>query len=249
MSVLTQCPRCSFEQPPSPECGRCGVIFARLRAREAETGPETLLARVLAPYDDLYIEQHALHWWEILFNWEQRNEYQVNDVRGREVVSFVEQGGGFLRALARVFLGSHRPFDIAVFTPWREVLFEMKRAFTWMFTVIEVRSVGGRPLGRVRRRFAWFNKVYDLEDERGAVFARIRGPWWRIWTFHLFDAAGREVGALRKRWSGLAREMFTDADRFQLDLGRVAWTPAQRAVLLAAAIAVDFDFFENNQGN
>ncbi len=58
------------------------------------------------------------------------------------------------------------------------------------------------------------------------------------------------MGAISKKWQGFIKEGFTDADRFLVDFGsEQEWTLSERAVLLCAAISIDFDFFENNQGD
>jgi hypothetical protein len=88
---------------------------------------------------------------------------------------------------------------------------------------------------------------FDMRDAQGKVFATIESPLWRFWTFPVLDAQGQRQGVIRKRWSGLFREAMSDADKFELDFGTHPWTLAQRSVIFAAAISIDFDFFENNQ--
>ena len=78
------------------------------------------------------------------------------------------------------------------------------------------------------------------------MFARIVGPLLRIWTFNIIDASGRQRGEISKKWSGFTQEYITDADRFRIAFGD-GWTAEQKAVLLAAAFSVDYDFFENKQ--
>ena len=36
---------------------------------------------------------------------------------------------------------------------------------------------------------------------------------------------------------------------YRVELAPMPWTEEQRVVLLAAAVSIDFDFFENNQGS
>lgn len=205
------------------------------------------LSRLLTHGSRLLIEQHWRAWYEVLFDWEQRNEYSVNASDGPLLAMVVEQARGPLMALARVFLGSHRPFEISVLAPGtHEPILEMRRAFHFIFSDLKVETPAGRRLGAVRRRFGLFYKIYDLVDGEG-LFARVMGPMWRPWTFRITDAEGREVALITKKWSGLGREYFTDADRFLVDMGKdVDWTLSQRAVIFAAAMSIDFDFFENN---
>jgi uncharacterized protein YxjI len=92
-------------------------------------------------------------------------------------------------------------------------------------------------------------RKYDLYDDAGSLFATIKGPIWRIWTFPVKDTRGTGEASISKRWGGGLREIFTDADTFMIDFMQGLWTEPQRRVIFAAAISIDFDFFENNQAN
>lgn len=150
-----ECPKCQFiVANDALDCPRCGVIFDRIRDGGAPSpghdprpapGPRTdlvgrqdlgrpgstdlALTSFLAP-SALYIDQFAHHWWEILFNFEQRNEYQVCDERGRMLGNIVEQGSGFLAGVTRVFLGSHRPLDVKVFDARSQIILQFARKFS-----------------------------------------------------------------------------------------------------------------------
>ncbi|KAH3743082.1 Phospholipid scramblase 2 [Pelomyxa schiedti] len=57
------------------------------------------------------------------------------------------------------------------------------------------------------------------------------------------------LGTIQKRWSGLSRELFTDADTFFVTFPTAA-NGKQRVLLLGALLLIDFMFFErrNNGG-
>lgn len=61
--------------------------------------------------------------------------------------------------------------------------------------------------------------------------------------FKVFAMDGTEVGKISKQWSGLARELFTDADffgiSFPLDLD-----VRMKAILMGACFLIDAMFFE-----
>ena len=250
------CPKCEFIVPSdAKECTRCGVIFDKIRSRprpsQASEGPGPTESSTLAAMlrsQTIYVDQFPLHWWEILLNLEQRNEYQICEEQGRLVGTIAEQGTGLVNALIRIFAGSHRPLDVTVFSATAEIVLQFKRAWFWFFSSLSVLDAFGQSVGQVERRFAITHKRYDLFDSSGRKFAYIQTPLWSLWTFPVLLPSGQKVGFIRKRWSGLLQEMFTDADRFQIDFGTHPWTPNQRAVFFAAAISIDFDFFENNNG-
>lgn len=249
-----KCPKCGHEQDPKESCARCGVVFAkwgrppapRRAGAELLDAEEPALARLLGSRR-LTVEQNARHWWEILLNWEQRNEYAITSADRGLVGYLVEQGTGLKAALARVFLGSHRSIEVALLSTGGELLLEFHRPFFWILSEMEVRTVAGDRVGRVLRRWAWTRRRYELSDSRGRIFATIESPLLKIWTFPVVDPSGVERARISKKWSGLLKEAYTDADNFGVDLGEHPWTPTERMVIIAATVAIDFDFFENNQ--
>jgi uncharacterized protein YxjI len=200
----------------------------------------------LADHDPLFVRQRK-EWAEILIDWESQNQYAVFDRDQRELGFVVEKAGGFLDLLKRGLFRSHRPFEIGVFETGGALLFHLSRAFFFIFSSLSVEDDHCRSLGRVERRFGLLHRNYDLHDDAGQRFARIRGPRWRIWTFPVSDERGQKEALISKRWSGGFRELFSDADTFMIDFCGGDWSEVQRIVIFAAAISIDFDFFEDNQ--
>lgn len=57
---------------------------------------------------------------------------------------------------------------------------------------------------------------------------------------------GNNVGKIQKKWSGLFKELYTDADNFGVEFPANA-TPTQKAILFGATFLIDFMYFEDNQ--
>jgi len=202
---------------------------------------------LVSQHDSLFIQQRK-ELTEILIDWETRNKYAILDKHKREVGFIAERGKGFWSILKRGFLRSHRALEIDVFDASRARIAHLSRPFFFFFSSLDVRDAQGALLGTIERRFGFIHKKYDLRDEHGRVFAHIKSPIWRLWKFPILKN-DQEVAVISKRWGGALREVFTDADTFLVDFGRTPWTLSNRAVILAAAISIDFDFFENNQGS
>ncbi|MBW2293039.1 MAG: hypothetical protein JRG94_12130 [Deltaproteobacteria bacterium] len=199
-------------------------------------------------HQQLFVRQRK-EWTEILIDWETRNQYSVMTAEKAEIATVVEKSRGFGDFLARSFLRSHRPFEIGVFEPNGGLLFKLVRSFFFFFSNLEIQDNSGRVLGRVQRRFGLLYRKYDLYDDAGSLFARIKGPIWRIWTFPVTDTRGLGEANIAKRWGGGLREIFTDADAFLIDYMGGHWSENERRVIFSAAISIDFDFFEDNQRN
>lgn len=198
-------------------------------------------------HDQLFVRQRK-EWTEILVDWETRNHYTVMDAHQNEIGSVAEKSDGVSGFLKRGFLRSHRPFEIGIFDRTGNLLCTLARSFFFFFSDLSVCDPHGRTVGRVQRRFGLIHRKYDLYDDASLLFARIEAPFWRIWTFPVADTRGTGHAKITKRWGGGLREIFSDADTFMIDFMQGSWTPGERRVLFAAAISIDFDFFENNQG-
>lgn len=205
-----------------------------------------LASTFLASQPQLSLKQRR-EWVEILVDFETRNQYAVYGAGGEELGTLAEQGGGLGRVLARFLLRSHRPLEAAACDRTGALVLRLHRPFFWLFSELNVEDSRGAPVGSVHRRFGILRRKYDLRDATGRSFARVRSPFWRIWTFPLRADDGREA-TIGKKWGGVLREVFADADTFGVDFSRASWSPEERAVIFAAAVSIDFDFFENNQG-
>jgi len=251
---MISCPKCGHEQLSGSDCSECGVIFVKYRS--ATTEPiraendsrdrfTTPIHSIINGTNVLTIDQHARQWWELLLNFEQRNQYSISDsMRHRGYV--VEQGKTLVDILIRMFLGSHRPLELHVFGPGDQVAMTLSRPFYWIFSTMSVIGGDGVSLGRVEKRWSLLKKTYDLYDG-DRLFARISSGFFRIWTFPIFDAAtGQELANVSKKWGGLLREYVSDADKFRIEFTSPSLTLAEKTIIFAAALSIDFDYFENN---
>ena len=199
---------------------------------------------VLAHSTALMIHQQK-EWGEILTGWDSKNRYAIGDGTGTPMLYAGEVGGGLGGFLARGFLKNSRPFTIELRDAMGQVQLVIRRPFTFFFSRIEISDAMGQPIGRVRQRWSWFSRRFTVEDAHGRDLATVHGPLFSPWTFKILvnDA---EVGVIRKKWSGLGREMFTAADTFGLELGPTM-SPELRPLCLAATFLVDFVYFEKNR--
>ena len=193
---------------------------------------------------DAMIVQQKKEWGEILTGFETANKYTVLDPNGRELYYAAEVGGSFL---SRNFLKSLRPFTIQIMDAQGGTVLRLERPWRWVFYELNVYDASGTMIGTVRKRWSWARRLYVVLDAMGNELFELFGPIFKPWTFQI-RADGMDVGAIRKKWSGLGKEMFSDADNFG-----VQW-PADldvsaKAVLLGAVFLIDFVHFEDNQRN
>lgn len=185
---------------------------------------------------------------EVFTGWETKNKYQILTTEGQQLGFMAEIGSGFISALKRFFLRSHRPMQVEVTDSDRNLLLKLNRPFFFFFSDLDVIDGQTNKYGEVRRRFGFFYKKYDLVDKNGEIFARVKSPFWRLWNFPIRDKTDQEVGLVTKKWGGMMTEIFTDADKFFVQFPN-NFTPDQRAVVFASAISIDMDFFDDNSNS
>jgi hypothetical protein len=82
-----------------------------------------------------------------------------------------------------------------------------------------------------------------VTDPSGRLLLRVSSPLWRPWTF-VFKRDTRELARVEKKWSGMLQEAFTDADRFRVAFESPELNLDERALVLAAGIFIDLQYFE-----
>jgi uncharacterized protein YxjI len=186
------------------------------------------------------------NWMEIITSFDARNKYVVYDESGNPVFHVEEQGSGFGSLMKRLFLRNLRPFtshveDLA----GQGNLLVLRKPFRFIFHRLDVHDSAGNHLGSIQKRWTWFRRKYTIEAPDGREIASLYGPFFRPWTFKIqLPGTEQEVGMIQKKWSGLLKEAFSDADNFWVDFGSVD-DPQLRAVLFAATALIDIVHFEN----
>ena len=176
---------------------------------------------------------------EVFTPFETANRYSIQTPDGAQLLYAYEDSG----AMSRQFMGSHRPLSIHVIDNARQPVLEASRDFFWVLSHMRV-SEGGRRIGALNRQFA-LGRKFALMDASERSLAEITSGIFSPHTFVAKNAQGNEIARITKRWSGLGREMFTDADTFRIEFTDSAANQDFRMLMLAAAFSIDLDFFEN----
>ena len=244
------CPKCGNVAAISLlECPRCSVIIDKVGTERPAAAPQPQghgWTGVLAAAEQLSIKQQV----ERLEAWtgiEGANAYVVKDGLGNVVFQVAEESGSVGDFLIRNFLKAQRPFTMRIQTPHGETALVLERPFRWFFGEVQIMDAMGRSLGSVQRQFSLFNAIYHLTGTDPTEKYEIFGPMWRPWTFKIRQG-GSQCGLISKSWSGLGREMFTDADSFGIEFPPGV-SPELKAAFLGAVFLIDFAHFEDNGGN
>lgn len=180
-------------------------------------------------------------WGEIVTGFETRNRYAILDTHGNQLYMAVEEGGS---TLLRWFLKALPcPFQITVKTRDEQLVLRVVRPFRFYFHELDIFDSRGQLLGTLQRRFALLRRIYSVLDRSGQEIFQLFGPLLHPWTFEIRNG-DKEYGKITKKWSGLLKEGFTDADNFGVSFP-VEWDKKLKALFLGAVFLIDFVHFEN----
>jgi len=193
---------------------------------------------------DGFVVSQKKEWGEILTGWEQRNKYVVLDQKGNELFMAAEEGGS---TFLRLFLKAARPFTIEVRTMDGQPAIRIERPFRWFFHEASIYNAQSQLLGTIKRQFSLLRRIYSVCDVAGHEAYQLFGPILHPWTFEI-RRGGTTLGKITKKWSGLLKEGFTDADNFGVTFPN-DWEVADKAVVLGAVFLIDFVHFENKGDN
>jgi uncharacterized protein YxjI len=204
------------------------------------------LATRFGAYRRLTVRQRK-RWLEMLLSFEMKNAYDVYDDNQMPVLRVREQGSGFLSLLKRAFLGPVRPFTATVEDLGTQALvLALRRPFRFFLHRLEITTPDGQALGTIERRWSWLRRIYVITDATGNEVADIFGPLLRPWTFEI-RVGGQVRGTIRKQWSGLLKEAFSDADNFGVDIAEVG-DATLKALAFCATVLIDVVHFERKKG-
>lgn len=183
-------------------------------------------------------------WGEILSGFECKNKYSISDGEGSQQYLAAEVNGSLM---ARWFLKASRPFVIKVFGDEGEELLTVDRRFTFYFHKVTITTADGKTLGSVQRRFSMMRRIYTVCDENDQEIYQLFGPILKPWTF-IIKQGDQEHGKITKKWSGLMKEGFTDADNFGVEYPET-WPMEHKLLMLGAVFLIDFVHFENTNND
>ncbi|WP_316413012.1 phospholipid scramblase-related protein [Mesoterricola silvestris] len=105
-------------------------------------------------------------------------------------------------------------------------------------TRLEVRDASGQMImGLLSKAFS-LGGAFRILDPAGQEVGELKGDW-KGWDYKA-TVQGQPMGVVTKKWAGLLKEAFTNADRYLVQSER----PEQLPMLLGLALAVDVVYKE-----
>merc|ERR1719500_2228285 len=211
----------------------------------------------LTMVDQLLIKQ-KVEVLEVVTGIETANKYEVLNSMGQHVYKAKEDSD----CCTRYFCSSNRCLEMNITDLTGQEVIHLNRplrcdmcCFPCCLQEMEVSSPPGTIIGTISQQWSIFNQKLLIKDEMGRPVFRIEGPCWTgsccgsdVEFKVLCLEKDEQVGKITKQWTGLAEEMFTDADNFGINFP-LDLDVKLKATLLGALFLIDYMFFEETENN
>lgn len=130
---------------------------------------------------------------------------------------------------------------------YKNEVLNVRRPFTCCWSSCEVFGSSGSVLGEVKQEHGFCCPDFYIKDQNGEKVLRIVRPICLVScfgdvSFNIVTMDGDEIGRISKQWSGLAKEIFTDADNFGISFP-LDLQVELKAVLLSACLLIVRSFY------
>ena len=161
-------------------------------------------------------------------------EYDIYGQHGQKLGLVREVGQSVLRG---VMAPSNRTRRLQVLDLSGRAILALTRPAKIINSKLVVTGVNGTQIGQISQRVSVNSARFRLESE-GRKVGSITGEGREQWDFSIQDAKGNEIGRITRASAGLAKEMFTKADSYVLEIHRQLDDPLH-SLVIAAAVAID----------
>ena len=249
------CPECKTEQIKNEICIQCGLVFSKRESHDwveldRQADSSTITSQLESVFSNLMTLQvdQKYHLTEAVLGFERKNAYQLtlfpaDERRGQWRID--EENLSALSILGRNLFGLLYTFTMHVKDGMGNVALRLHRKPCLYFHELEVYDETGVQFGLVKRTFSFFHRVAVVNNVKGRRQLKVVGPIWSPWTFHVYDGRNK-VAVMSKKWSGLLKEAYTDADKFKIEF-TAPLASSKKRLSLAALMLIDSLYFEGKK--
>jgi uncharacterized protein YxjI len=172
------------------------------------------------------------------------NEYKVYDQTAIPVGRIVQRVPGWHKLL-RLFLNKRMfPFTLEIIDNNDAVLVTIQRGWTFWMSKITILDASGNISGYIRQKFKLLKPRFIILNADEEQIAEINGDW-KAWNFGITGTNGRAIGFINKKWAGMAKELFTTADKYHVSIIPEYAEDHNKVNIVATAITIDMVLKEN----
>ena len=117
-----------------------------------------------------------------------------------------------------------------------EVYATISRGWTFFKSIVLITDTNDCAISVIKTKYKFRKPTFIVEDPTGNQIAEITGDW-KAWSFTIKDLNQNHMGAINKKWNGALKEIFTNADKYNVNID--SNFSQHKVTILSAAITID----------
>jgi uncharacterized protein YxjI len=177
--------------------------------------------------------------------------YDIFDADDQEPLGKAEEVIGTATKILRWFVSKAlMPTSIEIREKYdNSLVFTISRGWYIFRSRVEIHDSEGEFLGYFKSKVFSFGGGFYVYDKKDRQFAEVKGNFIGFEYKILTPDHDFEMGKVTKKWGGLAKEIFTSADTYLIDVHEdLDEQPIAKMLVLASALAVDMIFKSESKG-
>jgi len=174
------------------------------------------------------------------------DKYDIIDAETGTVVAYAKENVSGFKKYARLLLKKHfLPTSIEIKSATNnKLLYRMEKPLAFLRVTVNLFDAEDNALGYYKSRIFSLGGRFDVFKPDNSPVAEIKGSWTG-WDFQFTDMNGKEIGKITKKWAGIGKELFTNADNYIISLNpSLQGNLDFAALLIMAGLAIDIVFKE-----
>ncbi len=174
------------------------------------------------------------------------DKYDIIDPESGTSVAYAKEKISSLQKVLRLLVKKHfLPSTIEIKSASGDALqYVMKKKAAFIRTKVMISDATGNEIGYFKSRVFTIGGRFDVFKMDNTKIAEVKGKWTG-WDFRFLDLSGKELGTVTKQWSGIGKELFTNADNYMIALSPSLQGNSQMmALMLMAGLAIDVVYKE-----
>jgi uncharacterized protein YxjI len=167
-----------------------------------------------------------------------QNSYKIRNNQGEEIGCVLQKNSALQKILRLLINKNFLPFNMEITDSSGNLQASISRGWNLFMSTISIRNAAGINIGTIKQKFRFLRPTFKIYNKSENIVAEIFGDW-TAWKFEINNAKGQKIGTINKKWNGAMKEMFTTADKYNVELDLIDFELFDRIAILSAAITVD----------
>lgn len=166
------------------------------------------------------------------------NCYQIYNDKGENIGSIKQKLSAGQKLLRLLINKAMLPFLLEIKNSDDQLEASISRGWTFFMSKIIIKNPQGDIIGSIKQKFKLFKPTFKIYNPSDVLIAEITGDW-KAWNFTITDVSSNQIGSITKKWGGAIKEIFTSADKYNVNIDDNFSNMENKIAILSGAITID----------